>query len=281
MFETGGEQATRERPRTDVVAVLDDRFRFEVRLGGTPLVSIWRAFDLRLNRTVVIRRAHQHVLTDRDALRRFRLESLATACLTHPHLAIQYDAIVREDLAYTVTEHVTGPDLAAVFAAGPLTPEELAAIGEQVASGLAAAHDLGVVHRGVQPRWLRLGVDGRVRLTDLSRARLPNERDRDGSEADAHPADDIRDLAATLSQARSWSAEEDHGTAAGRMVRRLVPDETSSAVDDLIELASVGHGADRPSAAQLTRRFRELSAGRGDALLRGALLRLQEQGLSW
>lgn len=164
--------------------VLDGRFEFEESLGDDSIAQVWRARDLQLDRSVIVRRLHTDLLDEPAVLDRFRLEAEAAAQLNHGHVANVFDVAVREGLAYTVGEYVDGPSLARLLDDGPLDAAVVAAIGFQAALGLAAAHEAGIVHRDVRPGNLLIGRDGRVRVVDFGSARIPDPGGRshdDGS----------------------------------------------------------------------------------------------------
>jgi eukaryotic-like serine/threonine-protein kinase len=166
-----------DRPRSFDVersVVLDGRFRLERRLADDAMAEVWRAEDLQLDRTVVVRVLHAKLREDPLVLERFRLEALAAARLSHGHVANLFDVAVHDDLAYTVGEYVDGPSLARLLDDGPLEPAAVAAIGQQAASGLAAAHAAEIIHRDVRPGNLLVGRDGRVRIVDFGSARIPD-----------------------------------------------------------------------------------------------------------
>lgn len=164
--------------------VLDGRFALESTLGDDSIAEVWRATDLQLDRTVIVRCLHKRLLDDEAVVERFRLEALAAAQLNHGHVANVFDVAVRDGLAYTVGEYVDGPSLARLMEDGPLSPSVVAAVGHQAGLGLAAAHEAGIVHRDVRPGNLLIGRDGRVRVVDFGSARIPdfaNDRYDDGA----------------------------------------------------------------------------------------------------
>lgn len=154
--------------------VLDDRFRLERRLGENDIAEAWRAEDRQLGRVVIVCVLHPELRADPLVLERFRLEALAAAQLNHGHVAGIFDVAVHDDVAYTVGEYVDGPSLVRLMDDGPLEPAVVAAVGHQAASGLAAAHEEGIIHRDVRPGNLLVGRDGRVRIVDFGSARIPD-----------------------------------------------------------------------------------------------------------
>jgi eukaryotic-like serine/threonine-protein kinase len=158
--------------------VLDGRFELEEPLGEDSIAQVWRARDRQLDRLVVVRQLHEQLLEDEAVFERFRLEAEAAARLSHGHVANLFDVGISDGLAYTVGEYVDGPSLARLIEDGPLDATVVAAIGNQAALGLAAAHEVGIVHRDVRPGNLLIGRDGRVRIVDFGSARIPDPSGR-------------------------------------------------------------------------------------------------------
>lgn len=131
----------------------------EIGRGG--MGEVWKARDPRLNRDVAIKTSHQH-FTDR-----FLREARAVAALNHPNICTLYD--VGTD--YLVMEYIEGAAPSA-----PLPIETLLDYARQIAAGLDAAHEKGVVHRDLKPANLRVTPDGVVKILDFGLARMGPEK---------------------------------------------------------------------------------------------------------
>jgi tRNA A-37 threonylcarbamoyl transferase component Bud32/dipeptidyl aminopeptidase/acylaminoacyl peptidase len=146
---------------------------FEVleRLGAGGMGEVYRARDLRLDRTValkVIRAADQH---RRDRLERFKREARAISRFNHPHICALYDIGEQDGEAFLVMEYVAGETLTDRLARGPLRLEDALRYGVQIADALDMAHRNGVVHRDLKPSNIMIGRDG-VKLLDFGLAKL-------------------------------------------------------------------------------------------------------------
>lgn len=148
-------------------ALIAGRYRLHPQLDGTAGTSRWRATDEPTGRVVAVRRIALSGLPAAEAASlRDRVLRDARAAGHHPNLVVVFDVVVEAGELWVVQEYLPAPTLADVLAGrGPLPAGEVAAIGTQVASGLAAAHAAGVVHGNVGPAdvvlaWPAAKLDG-------------------------------------------------------------------------------------------------------------------------
>ena len=155
--------------------IVGDRFagHFEITgvLGAGGMGDVYRARDTRLNRDVALKLLPDAFATDADRLARFQREAEVLASLNHPNIAqihgIEEDAGVRA----LVLELVEGQTLEARISRGPMPPDEVLAIATQLADGLEAAHEAGVVHRDLKPANVKVQHDGTVKVLDFGLAK--------------------------------------------------------------------------------------------------------------
>ncbi|HEX2836473.1 MAG TPA: protein kinase [Thermoanaerobaculia bacterium] len=149
-------------------------------LGEGGMGIVYRAKDTRLGRDVAIKVLTNVTFSDRERLLRFEQEARATGMLNHPNLLTVYD-VGRddEDNPYLVTELLEGETLRARLERGPLSPRRAVDAALQMAQGLAAAHEKGVVHRDLKPDNVFLTRDGRLKILDFGIAKLTT-KDADG-----------------------------------------------------------------------------------------------------
>jgi serine/threonine-protein kinase len=155
--------------------VLQDRYELSSPIATGGMGEVWRGQDRVLGRAVAVKVLRSEYTGDPVFLTRFRTEARLSAGLTHPNVAVLHDYGEVEPaspggdrLVYLVMELVDGEPLSAVLAReGRLTSERTLDLLGQVASGLAAAHAAGVVHRDVKPANLLVRPDGIVKITDF------------------------------------------------------------------------------------------------------------------
>jgi Tol biopolymer transport system component len=141
-------------------------------LGAGGMGEVYRARDTRLQRDVAIKILPDSLAADPEALARFEREARAVAALSHPNILAIHDFGVEGGRAFSVTELLEGRTLRERLAEGPLPVRKAIECAAQVARGLAAAHDRGVVHRDLKPENLFVTDDGRVKILDFGLAKV-------------------------------------------------------------------------------------------------------------
>ena len=133
--------------------------------------EVYRARGLQLDRLVAIKILPLHLADNAIALTRFEREARAVAALSHPNILAIFDFGREHDTAFAVMELLEGETLRQKLA-GPVPVRKAIDYGVQIARGLAAAHQKGVVHRDLKPENLFVTTDGRVKILDFGLARL-------------------------------------------------------------------------------------------------------------
>ncbi len=148
----------------------------ERELGRGGMGVVYLARDPRLDRAVAIKALASDLAEHPDRLARFEREARTLAAISHPNIAVIYGMEEHLGRQLLVMEYVPGHDLGASIRAGdPMRPEEAFAIGLQIASGLEAAHEIGVVHRDLKPANIRVRPDGVVKVLDFGLAKPEQE----------------------------------------------------------------------------------------------------------
>jgi len=142
--------------------------RIEGVAGRGGMGVVYRATQLGLDRLVALKIITPAFAEDPSFRKRFVAESKAAASIEHPNVIPVYYAGEREGVLFIVMRYIEGPDLRAlVRAEGKLDGKRAAHIIAQVAAGLDAAHQHGLVHRDVKPANVLLGHEDHAYLTDF------------------------------------------------------------------------------------------------------------------
>jgi len=161
---------------------LGGRYRLDARIGRGGMSTVYRAYDMVLERPVAIKLMHREIASEEGQLERFRREARAVAQLSHPHIVSVIDAGEADEQSvcpaidvgtpYIVLEHVAGETLKDLIRrSGPLSITVALAHAIEIARALSAAHSHGIVHRDVKPQNVLLGEDGAAKITDFGIAR--------------------------------------------------------------------------------------------------------------
>ncbi len=146
---------------------------------------VYKAEDMKLGRTVALKFLAPHLLRSEEALKRFEREARAAASLDHPNICTIHEIDESKGRIFIVLAFVEGQSLAKKVTEGPLAIKEVLSVGAQLAEGLAAAHEHGVVHRDIKPDNVMLlkGSRGLVKIMDFGLAQLSGASNmtRDGT----------------------------------------------------------------------------------------------------
>ncbi|MHC4591646.1 MAG: serine/threonine-protein kinase [Planctomycetota bacterium] len=148
---------------------------FEVRgeLGRGAMGVVYRASQLSLDRDVALKTLMPGLELDETVVARFQAEARAASRISHPNLVQVYDVGEEEGTRYIAMELVSGRSLGSlIHQRGSMDCLQAAAVGAQVAAGLAALHGAGIVHRDVKPSNILVRPDLVVKITDFGLALL-------------------------------------------------------------------------------------------------------------
>ena len=141
-------------------------------LGKGGMGEVYRARDTRLRREVALKLLPDASAHDADSLHRFDRETRAVATLNHPNILAIHDTGSFRAVPYAVTELLEGETLLDRLRGGPLNPQKAVEVASQIAEGLAAAHEKGIIHRDIKPDNIFLTNEGRVKILDFGIARI-------------------------------------------------------------------------------------------------------------
>src|SRR5215467_5859556 len=120
-------------------------YEIQAPLGAGGMGEVYKARDTKLDRDVAIKVLPSSLARDPAALARFEREAKAVAALSHPNILAVHDFGTSGDTTYAVMELLEGESLRQRLADGALAPRKAAEIAREIALGLAAAHDKGIV----------------------------------------------------------------------------------------------------------------------------------------
>ncbi|HEY2290124.1 MAG TPA: protein kinase [Thermoanaerobaculia bacterium] len=160
------------------------RYRVIERLGGGGAGVVYKAEDVKLERLVALKFLSTYKSASEADTRRFLREARASSAVDHPNICTVYEVDETEDgRLFIAMAFCEGETLKRKVERGPQPLPEAVRIAAQIASGLAAAHAKGIVHRDVKPANVIVASDGRVKIVDFGIAKLADQSrlTRDGT----------------------------------------------------------------------------------------------------
>ena len=167
-------------------------------LGAGGMGEVYRAKDLRLERTVAIKILPSHMSDNADAKQRFDREARTISSLNHPNICSLFDVGHQDGIDYLVMEYLEGETLADRLRKGPMQVSQLLKSAIEVCDGLDRAHRSGVVHRDLKPGNIMLTKSG-AKLMDFGLAKA--------SLASANAASNLSMTLTTPAQSHPLTAE--------------------------------------------------------------------------
>jgi Tol biopolymer transport system component len=140
--------------------------------------EVYRARDSRLGREVALKVLTEETSGDTERLQRLEQEARAASSLDHPNLVVVHDIGEARlpdratPVRYLVMELLTGEVLSSLLANGPLKLRSFLDLAVQLADGLAAAHEAGLVHRDLKPSNIVVSSEGHVKILDFGLAKI-------------------------------------------------------------------------------------------------------------
>ena len=151
---------------------LQNRYEIISCIGSGGMADVYKAKDHKLNRNVAVKVLKQEFRDDKTFLSKFRIEAQSAAGLSHPNIVNVYDVGEEHGINFIVMELVEGITLKTYIGKkGRLSVREATSIAMQVATGLEAAHNNGIIHRDVKPQNILISMDGKAKIADFGIAR--------------------------------------------------------------------------------------------------------------
>jgi tetratricopeptide (TPR) repeat protein len=158
-------------PPSEFIGHILGHYRILEQIGAGGMGVVYRAHDAQLDRDVALKVLPAGTLADDIARKQFRKEALALAKLSHPNIATVFEFSSQEGVDFLAMELIPGKPLSERLRGGAIPEPEIIRLATQLAEGLAAAHDQGVIHRDLKPANLFVTPDGRVKILDFGLAK--------------------------------------------------------------------------------------------------------------
>lgn len=270
--------------------ILVNRYRLDEVIGAGGMGRVWRGTDTLLDRPVAVKELTTppnlppHEV---DVLRtRMIREARSAAQLSHPSIITVFDVAEEDGRPWIVMELVRGPSLGDIIRdEGTIPIRRAANFGEQMAAGLAEAHDRGIVHRDIKPSNVLIAGNDRAVLTDFGIAHLDGSTHLTstglliGSPSYLAPeiahghsatsASDMWALGITLYQAVEGGLPFDRPTPMATLTAIVTQDlpETpnAGALRPVLEALTEKRPEDRPSITEVRALLREIRDSGGSA----------------
>jgi serine/threonine protein kinase len=269
---------------TDAGQLIAARYRLVDRIGQGAMGVVWRARDERLDRIVAVKQLGYDPAGGGQAEQRALREARLTARLRHPHAITVHDVVEHDGEPYLVMEYLPSRSLADVLLERESLPaEQVARIGGQIASALAAAHAEGIVHRDVTPGNVLVTPGGVAKIADFGISRATGEGTVTGGGfiagtpaylapevaggAEAGFPADVFSLGATLYRALEGtppSGTDDNAIALLQRIARgeVIPPKRSGPLTEVLGRLLRRDPGQRPAMAEVQELFEAVTGGR-------------------
>jgi serine/threonine-protein kinase len=147
------------------------QYTVEDQLGAGGMGEVFLARD-KMGRKVALKLLARQLNSDESSIARFQHEARTLLALNHPNIVTVYDIGEVDSVYYIASELVEGQTLRQHLDKGDIELREVLDIAIQIATGLAAAHEKGVVHRDIKPENIMIRRDGYVKVLDFGIAKL-------------------------------------------------------------------------------------------------------------
>lgn len=157
---------------------INDRYEIIRNIGEGGMANVYLALDTILNRKVAVKVLRGDLATDEKFVRKFQREASAASNLDHPNIVGIYDVGEDNGNYFIVMEYVEGQTLKSLIKRrGSLTLPEVLDIMTQLTSGIAHAHQNGIIHRDIKPQNVLILDDGLIKIADFGIAHALNSEE--------------------------------------------------------------------------------------------------------
>ncbi|MBO6119463.1 MAG: Stk1 family PASTA domain-containing Ser/Thr kinase [Lachnospiraceae bacterium] len=151
---------------------LSGRYEIIEQIGVGGMSYVYKAYDSKKKINVAIKILKEELAIDEDFVKKFKSEAIACIDIKQENVISAYDVVDEGNMHYIVMEYFDGITLNKyIKQKEKLSNEEAVAISIQIAKGIKAAHDKGIIHRDIKPQNIVINENGVVKITDFGIAR--------------------------------------------------------------------------------------------------------------
>ena len=159
-------------PVVSMGALIAGKYKIVEEIGRGGMGVVYKAEDIRLQRTVALKFLPPHLADSAELKERFLIEARAAAALSHPNICVIHEVGEDEKRPFIAMEYVDGETLRDRIKKKPLATEDALSIASQVAAGLGEAHHIGIVHRDIKSANIMVTTKGQAKVMDFGLAKL-------------------------------------------------------------------------------------------------------------
>lgn len=214
-------------------------------LGGGGMGLVYEAEDLKLTRPVALKFLPVEVAKDPMTLQRFEREARTASSLNHPNICTIYQVEEHENQPFIVMELLEGKNLRALIAESlpsqdgkkvSLPLQQLLDMAVQIAEGLDAAHQKGIIHRDIKPANIFVTPRGQVKILDFGLAKVAESKSDSGSD----PEKSVKDPLSRTATVSGNAQISNPGSALGTIAYMSPEQARGEPLDSRTDLFSFG-----------------------------------------
>ena len=152
-------------------------YRIMEKLGAGGQGTVYKATDIKLGRSVVVKVLPPELTSKEANLKRFEREARLASSLDHPNICTIFDLDEVEGVHFIAMQHIEGRNVRQLVGGRPLELKSSLLIAIQVADALAAAHARGIIHRDIKSGNVMVAPSGQVKILDFGLAKLLDDEE--------------------------------------------------------------------------------------------------------